>query len=223
MLVRAMAAPSPTLPAAKGQTAEDAGQEKAIRPETDWWSAGGTRYESTSDLLVGATIPAEGLQASYSFQRDIDKLDTRIDRILGGAAVGAVGGLVLGGGMTLIAGVVSILEQMAFYGSSSMPVAGLLLVPTIAGAAVGALAGNSEPGDPTQMLGGTIRREVQADGSSKTFFYKGDNLNQKVDLEEYAQAELPTPPKVEDVPLWKDSLMGAGAGAAASAETFTRE
>lgn len=190
---------------------------RPIKPDVESWEAGGQRYASTADLVSRATLTADGLPATYSFQTAADLRDTRLDKVVGGAAVGAAVGAVAGGGIAFMGGVLRLLEQFAFHGSgSAVPVLGLVVGTAAVGAAIGAFAGTQTPVAETHQIHGTVRAEHQADGSTKPVFYQGDDLNRKVDLAAYAQAQAAPAATVADVPWWKDSLVGAGAGAAAS-------
>lgn len=188
-----------------------------IRPDVEWWEAGGKRYDTTADLLSKGSFGADGVDATYHFQTAADLRDTRLDKVLGGAAIGATGGAVVGGGMAFLGGVMSFLEQMAFYGSgSAVPVLGLVLGTAAVGAAIGAVAGAQTPVAETHQVSGTVRAERQADGSTKPIFYENGQLDQAVDLAEYAQAQPAPAATVADVPWYQDSAKGAGAGAAAA-------
>lgn len=188
-----------------------------LKPDVESWEVRGKRYATTADLLANGGIGPDGVDATYHFQTAADLRDTRLDKVLGGTAIGAVTGTFVGGGLAFMGGIVNFLEQMAFYGSgASVPVLGLVLGTAAVGAAIGAVAGAQTPVAETHQVSGTVRAERQADGSTKPVFYEGGSLSQPVDLAEYAQAQPAPAATVETVPWWEDSLKGAGAGAASA-------
>lgn len=188
-----------------------------LKPDVESWEVRGKRFATTADLLASGTFGADGVDATYHYQTAADLRDTRLDKVLGGTAVGAATGAVVGGGLAFMGGIVSLLEQMAFYGSSSpVPVLGLVVGTAAVGAAIGAFAGAKTPVSETHQVSGTLRAERQADGSTKPVFYEGGSVTQPVDLAEYAKAQPAPAATVETAPWWKDSLKGAGAGAASA-------
>lgn len=188
-----------------------------LKPDVESWEVRGKRYATTADLLASGSFGADGVAATYHYQTAADLRDTRLDKVLGGTAIGAASGAVVGGGLAFMGGVVSFLEQLAFYGSSGpVPVLGLVLGSVAVGAAIGAVAGANTPVAETHQVTGRLRAERQADGSSRPIFYEGGDLNAPVDLAEYAKAQPAPAATVEAVPWWKDSVKGAGAGAASA-------
>lgn len=195
----------------------------ASRPEVDWWNVGDKRYDSTADLLKGSSVPADGLDATYHFRHETQhsRTDTFWDTtggVLAGAAIGA-GVLVAGAAILGVAG--SILNGLmlgAFNGSGGFSMLGVAGVGAALGGFLGGAAGRSSSTEGFEQgvtVSGKVLNQARPDGSTHSMFYPGGQLQNGVDLDEYAKAPaVATAGSTEAVPRWRDALKGAALGAA---------
>jgi hypothetical protein len=194
-----------------------------IKPYADVWLVGEESYSSTADLLASKGPQLDGTQAVYRFQTEADKAPfTSRERILnavggglGGAVPGAVAGAFVAGGLLLAAGIIDVLDMMAYGDGISVSTA-LVAVPTVIGAAIGATVGAK---DGYALNGEAASQEIagilKTDGEKLSFYPNGE-LQREVDLQAYQNAEEAKLSKPETKPqnaLW-NSLKGAAVGAA---------
>lgn len=225
MVITALAASHSSLPSAPAAAASS-----QHRPEEDWWQLGADRFE-TSQLLGSGRVPTLGVEASYHFKLGPDETTDKPRNVLAGAAAGAAVGAVVGGGgaalMAVAGEILSVLLSGPYYrgggGSAEAFILGAAAVCAVAGGVLGAtgmLAGGKDHDENGSVVRGLLRSEPQTDGTSRIAFYPGGDVRNRIDLNEYARAtELPE----VDVPAqawWKDSLKGAGVGAAAGPALF---
>lgn len=191
------------------QTGQSAPAEKkkvedtAHKPALDWWEINGEQYESTPDFL--ANIPAEGGKATYRFLQTAPKdfVPSKLGPdMAAGAALGAVGGGAVIGGLTFMGNAMGELAYFLTLGFGGRPeTVGLSMsalgmavgVGAVVGAGLAAYKNKAQkapvPLENAETRTGTVRQE-----GDKTIFYLNNDLESGVDLNKFAQAsELPEP------------------------------
>lgn len=194
---------------------------RELKPHSDSWQVGQRTFASTRDLVAHAH-ELDGQQAVYRFKEVPDPPpftpSERLRNVVGGALTGAVAGAgagaLVGGGLTLLVGLADLLNQAITYAPGNPVTASLVLVPALAGAALGAAAGvgegwRHEPGQPPREISGRLESE-----GGKLSFYPEQRLDRKVDLSAYQDAgqAAPTAPEPQNA-LW-NTVKGAAVGAA---------
>lgn len=210
------------IPSAKVAMSAATTQQKQIKPHTEAWNVGQDTFDSTADL-VAAADRLDGKEAVYRFTTEPDsapysrgeKAMNVVGGALAGTIPGAVGGALLGTGLTLVVGGIQLLEQAAFYGPGADPSLALLWVPTLAGTAIGAVVGGKEGGRlgaeaAVQKIPGTLRIEGE-----RLAFYPNNKIDQRVDLNTYQNAE--EAPLVFPEPKPQNAIWNATRGAAIGA------
>lgn len=218
---------APTI-ASSPRTRQNPPAQDAYHPPVDWWQLGEDRL-STQQLLKSNQVDTTGVQASYHYKLEAsDEHSGKPRNILAAAAAGAaVGAVTAGGGATVLAIIGEFLSILNPYSRGSGINTGFVLGAAALGAAVGGVVGGAgmlEQGRLEDQAGtvieGRLRSEIQPDGSNRLAFYPGGSVDRRVDVNAYAQTdELPEVP-IEPRAWWKDSLVGAGLGAALAPGTM---
>lgn len=223
----------PALPVAKPQTetltspqAETGSQMK--RPVAESWTVGDKAYQSTEDLLA-QSADLENAWATYRYraQDEPTPLNARekVQNVIGNAGLGAAGGAaagaVVGGGLSVLAGLGSLLSAIAGGGAQHVSNS-LLWAPVMIGATLGAVAGGVYGfGKEAPVEGGAVVGQLTKNAHGAAFYPQG-KVAKKVDLQEFVKAPVPDSkpaqePKSE--PL-KNAALGALAAAASPAALF---
>ncbi len=196
-----------------------------FKPPVDWWQTDSQRYGSTGELVDSLTVGSPPVNASYYFRESGAKftLSSKMADVVAKSAVGAaLCSAALAGG-ALVVNVALLLENMLTYyppalQNLSLGTAGLI------GAGIGAAAGlgyalfnkgvHNEAPVPTASISGQVVKSSTPDGDQVNF-YPGGNVNQAVNLSDYANAGDPPPAQeVPGQPWYKDVAKGALYGAA---------
>ncbi len=215
---------APTQPAAAPTRQPVVEDQPHYRPPIDWWQIGDERL-STDEILQDGLLPAEGVWASYHYKleegSDSDQPRNVLASIAAGAAMGGGIGFAGAGALAIVGEFMSLLLSGPYYRGSGIGT-GFLIGGAVVGAVLGGIAGGAgsfEPGRAEDELGvsvrGTLRSELQADGSTNVAFYPGSSVTNRIDVNQYAEAEELPEVEAERKPAWLDALKGAGIGAAA--------
>ena len=197
-------------------------EEQVLRPLNEQWTVGDDTYDSTAELLgkggeisrADATYTYVSQEAPAPFSKT-EKAKNAVGAGIAGAAVGAVGGAFVGGGLTLLGTAGEILN--GFMGGRMDGVsAALMFGPIAIGGVIGAVAGGimGYKGEPIAQ-GGQVQGVLQNSGQGLAFYPQGQ-VDQKVDLASYQNAPTPEITQAqapESKPL-KNALLGAGAAVA---------
>jgi hypothetical protein len=191
-----------------------------VRPEGEWWEVGGKRFDSTADLVSKYQAPGQGVDATYHFGANaaLSPSEGRWTRA-GATLVGAaIGGAVVGGGAAVLGAAGEILNALmlgAFSGGGGLSLLGIAAVGAIGGGVIGFVSSKDAVEDSGVAVSGTLMAQSQADGSTKPVFLPGGQVQETVDLADYAKAAEVKSQEAPPVAPWKDVLKGAAVGAAA--------
>ncbi len=165
------------------------------KADREWWWVDGKKFDSTQELLDQVDVGQNSKTAHYVYQEDSELNKNPWRELPGAVAMGAAGGAVVVGGVAVAAKVIG---ELLFLGRLDINVS--LVGAAAFGAAVGGLVATTIPLEQHQdykefgkVVEGELVQSYDQNGEEHVRFHPDGEVNDSIDLEEFAQAPVQSP------------------------------